>query len=213
MIHHPIKKLVQAGVHEIMVVTGTEHAGGVYQLLGSGKEYGCEFSYRVQDEAGGIAQALYLAKNFTGNESVCVVLGDNVFEAPLRPLRAKFEAMPQPTKAMVVLCRVDDPERYGVAILDETGSIVRLVEKPKPPSPSPFAVTGVYFYQGAETFDIIRSLRPSGRNELEITDLNNEFLRRKALGHVVIEGAWTDAGTFASLREANELAWAKGGSL
>jgi glucose-1-phosphate thymidylyltransferase len=200
MIFHPIAKLTEAGIDEILVVTGLEHMGDVVNLLGSGREFGCRFTYKVQDEAGGIAQALGLAENFASGVPVCVILGDNVFADPIGPFASAFDR--QRKGARVVLKRVPDPGRYGVAEL-EGDRIVRIVEKPKAPR-SELAVTGIYFFD-AHVFDAIRTLKPSARGELEITDVNNHYLSRGELRFDVLDGWWTDAGTFDSLHLANEL--------
>ena len=200
MIFHPIRKLVDAGINEILIVTGTEHMGDVVGLLGSGREFGCEFTYRVQDEAGGIAQALGLARRFARGGRVVVILGDNIFESSIAPFAAAYRA--QPTGAKILVQEVDDPGRYGVAVT-EGNRVVRIVEKPKQP-PSRLAVTGVYFYDDS-VFDMINVLRPSARGELEITDVNNAFLERGDLTFDILPGWWTDAGTFESLRRAGEL--------
>lgn len=207
MILHPITKLVRAGIKDIMIITGTEHAGAVFQLLGSGAGYGCSLTYRVQDQSGGIAQALALARAFVGKDPFCCILGDNIFSAELRQYVIGFTDFLKSVKTwqpagMVLLKEVSDPERYGVAIIEkgpENGTLRGFVEKPSAPSPSPWAVTGIYFYQGEGLFDIIDGLRPSARGELEITDLNNELLRSGVLTARNLDGAWTDAGTFESL--------------
>jgi glucose-1-phosphate thymidylyltransferase len=201
MIFYPVQKLTEAGIDEILVVTGVEHMGDVVNLLGSGREFGCRFTYKVQDEAGGIAQALGLAENFAAGVPICVILGDNVFQDPLGPFVSAFER--QRRGARVVLKRVEDPQRFGVAEVED-GRIARIVEKPKAPR-SDLAVTGIYFYDG-RVFDLIRTLKPSARGELEITDVNNHYLRKGELHHDVFQGWWTDAGTFDSLHRANELA-------
>jgi len=200
MIYHPVRKLTASGVEEILVVTGVEHMGDVVTLLGSGKEFGCRFTYKVQDEAGGIAQALGLAENFAAGVPVCVILGDNVFEDSIAPFVSAFER--QRRGARVVLKRVPDPQRFGVAEVKD-GRIVRVVEKPRNPR-SDLAVTGIYIYD-ALVYDLIRTLKPSARGELEITDVNNAYLARGELMFDVIVGWWTDAGTFDSLHRANEL--------
>jgi glucose-1-phosphate thymidylyltransferase len=200
MIFHPIRKLTDAGVEEILVVTGLEHMGDVVNLLGSGREFGCRFTYKVQDEAGGIAQALGLAENFAGESPVCVLLGDNIFEDPVRPFVEAYAK--QQKGARLVLKRVPDPQRYGVVEV-RGNEIVEIIEKPTAPK-SDLAVTGIYFYD-AGVYDVIRTLKPSGRGELEITDVNNHYLREKLLRYDVLEGWWTDAGTFESLHHANEL--------
>jgi glucose-1-phosphate thymidylyltransferase len=204
MIFHPVRKLTDAGVDEILVVTGVEHMGDVVTLLGSGRGFGCRFTYKVQDEAGGIAQALGMAENFSAGVPVCVILGDNVFQDPIGPFVSAFER--QRRGARIVLKRVDDPQRFGVADV-EGDRITRIVEKPRAPRSS-LAVTGVYFYD-AHVFEVIRTLRPSARGELEITDVNNDYLRRGELHFDVFKGWWTDAGTFDSLHRANELTRAK----
>jgi glucose-1-phosphate thymidylyltransferase len=201
MIFHPVKKLTEAGIDEILIVTGVEHMGDVVNLLGSGREYGCRFTYKVQDEAGGIAQALGLAENFAAGVPVCVILGDNVFADRIGAFVSAFER--QRRGARIVLKRVPDPQRFGVAEV-QGDRIVRIVEKPKTPR-SDLAVTGIYFYD-ANVFDVVRSLRPSARGELEITDVNNHYIRRGALQFDLLEGWWTDAGTFESLLRANQLA-------
>jgi glucose-1-phosphate thymidylyltransferase len=200
MIFHPIRKLTDAGVEEILVVTGLDHMGDVVNLLGSGREFGCRFTYKVQDEAGGIAQALGLAENFAGESAVCVLLGDNIFEDGIGPFVEAYAK--QKRGARIVLKRVPDPQRYGVAEV-RGRDIVGVVEKPKVPK-SDLAVTGIYFYD-AGVYEVIRTLKPSGRGELEITDVNNHYLREKLLRYDVLEGWWTDAGTFESLHHANEL--------
>lgn len=200
MVFHAVRKLTQAGLEELLVVTGVEHVGDVVSLLGSGREFACRFTYKVQDEAGGIAQALALAENFAGGEPVCVVLGDNVFQDPLAPFVSAFER--QRRGARLLLKRVKDPQRFGVAELDGE-RIVDIVEKPRAPR-SDLAVTGVYAFD-ARVYDVIRALRPSARGELEITDVNLAYLRRGELQFDQMRGFWTDAGTFDSLHLANEL--------
>src|SRR5229473_6494868 len=200
MIYHPVRKLTEAGVGEILVVTGVEHMGDVVTLLGSGKDFGCRFTYKVQDEAGGIAQALGLAENFAGKDLSCVILGDNIFEDSIAPYVRAFGE--QARGARLLLKQVHDPQRYGVAEV-EGSRVVRIVEKPKDPQ-SDLAVVGIYFYDG-EVFDVIRTLRPSSRGELEITDVNNHYLRAGTLQCDRLQGWWTDAGTFESLAAANEL--------
>jgi glucose-1-phosphate thymidylyltransferase len=200
MIYHPVKKLTAAGVDELLIVTGVEHMGDVVTLLGSGREFGCRFTYKVQDEAGGIAQALGLAENFAGTSPVCVLLGDNVFQDDLLPFVSRFRE--QGGGARVVLKRVKDPQRFGVAEVKE-GRIAGIEEKPKVPR-SDLAVTGIYFYD-AGVYELVRALRPSARGELEITDVNNAYLARGDLRHDVLDGWWTDAGTFESLLLASEL--------
>ena len=200
MIFHPVKKLTEAGIDEILIVTGVEHMGDVVNLLGSGKDFGCRFTYKVQDEAGGIAQALGLARNFAGKDLLCVILGDNIFEESIAPYVAAFRE--QGRGARLLLKQVPDPQRYGVAEV-EGSRVVRIVEKPKEPK-TDLAVVGVYFYD-SEVFDVIATLKPSGRGELEITDVNNHYLLSGKLQCDRLGGWWTDAGTFDSLAHANEL--------
>jgi glucose-1-phosphate thymidylyltransferase len=200
MIYHPIRKLLGAGIDEICIVTGVEHMGDVVALLGSGKEFSCRFTYKVQDEAGGIAQALALAENFAGGDLVCVILGDNIFQDPVVAWAERFRK--QARGAKVVLKRVADASRFGVAELRD-GRIASIEEKPKAPR-SDLAVTGVYFYDPT-VFGVIRTLKPSARNELEITDVNNAYLAKGELSHETMEGWWTDAGTFETLVLATEL--------
>ncbi len=200
MIYYPIEKLTGIGIEEILIVTGVEHMGDVVGLLGSGREFKCRFTYKVQDEAGGIAQALGLAENFANGQSVAVILGDNVFQADLAAHARRFSE--QGEGARLLLKQVPDPERFGVAEIRD-GKVVGIEEKPKTPK-SDYAIIGVYFYDSA-VFDVIRTLKPSARGELEITDVNNAYVRSGQLGYDILEGWWTDAGTFESLARANDL--------
>ena len=201
MIWHPVWKLKKGGIEEILIVTGTEHMGAVVGCLGSGKEFGCRFTYKVQDEAGGIAQALALAENFAGGEPVCVILGDNIFQEELAPQVEAFGR--QERGARILLKAVDDPQRFGVAEI-QGERVLAIEEKPQSPK-SNLAVTGIYFYD-ATVFDIIRTVRPSGRGEMEITDVNNAYIHRGQMTFGRLEGWWSDAGTFPSLAHAGELA-------
>ncbi len=198
MIYYPIGKLTEAGIEEILIVTGTEHMGDVVTLLGSGKDFGCRFTYKVQDEAGGIAQALGLAENFAGDDAMAVILGDNIFSTSLDDAIKKFAG----EGAHILLKEVEDPERFGVAEVDGE-KIAGIEEKPDNPK-SNFAVTGIYMYDN-NVFDYIRELEPSARGELEITDLNNRYISQGKMRFSVMEGWWTDAGTPESYRRANEL--------
>jgi glucose-1-phosphate thymidylyltransferase len=200
MIYYPIEKLLGAGIEDILIVTGMEHMGAVVNLLGSGKNFGCRFTYKVQDEAGGIAQALGLAENFSGGTPVAVILGDNIFEDPLGPVVDAYLA--QNGGARILLKSVPDPERFGVAEV-KGDKVLSIEEKPEKPK-SDMAVTGIYLYDGG-VFDIIRGLKPSARGELEITDVNNEYIRRGTMGWNLMEGWWSDAGTFESLARVQEL--------
>lgn len=201
MIYHAIHKLIKADIYEILIVTGREHMGDVVNLLGSGHEFGVTFTYKVQDQAGGIAQALGLAQNFVGQDSMVVILGDNVFEDNISPYVQNFDK--QGRGAKILLKEVHDPERYGVAEL-LVEKIVSIEEKPEVPKSS-FAVTGIYMYDN-KVFDVIKTLKPSGRGELEITDVNNAYIQNNELTYDVLQGWWTDAGTHSSLAKANELA-------
>lgn len=200
MIFYPIEKLTGAGIEEILIVTGTEHMGDVVNLLGSGKDYGCRFTYKVQDEAGGIAQALGLAENFVGDDSMTVILGDNIFEADLKTAIQNY-----PGKgAQILVKQVEDPERFGVAEI-EGDQVTGIEEKPDEPK-SDYAVTGIYMYDAA-VFDLIKNLKPSKRGELEITDVNNDYISRGEMKYSVLDGWWTDAGTPESYKIANQLAY------
>ena len=200
MIYYPIEKMTSIGIDEILIVTGIEHMGDVVSLLGSGKQFGCRFTYKVQDEAGGIAQALGLAENFAQGKPIVVILGDNIFQAGLKDYADRF--ISQKTGARVMLKQVPNPKRFGVAQVSGD-KIVSIEEKPKKPK-SDYAIIGIYFYD-ASVFDIIRELKPSGRGELEITDVNNAYIAKNQLAYDILEGWWTDAGTFESLVRAGEL--------
>lgn len=200
MIYYPIEKLTSIGIEEILIVTGLEHMGDVVNLLGSGKDFGCRFTYKVQDEAGGIAQALALAENFAQGQPMVVILGDNIFESSLKNYTDKYIA--QKTGARILIRKVDDPRRFGVAELSGD-KIIGIEEKPKEPK-SEYAVTGIYFYD-AQVFEIIRTLKPSARGELEITHVNYAYIKKDQLAYDILDGWWTDAGTFESLSRANEL--------
>ena len=200
MIYYPIEKLTSIGIDQILIVTGVEYMGDVVSLLGSGREFGCHFTYKVQDEAGGIAQALAMAEGFSHGQPLTVILGDNIFQANLKSYADKF--ISQKTGARVLLKQVPNPQRFGVAQVSDS-RVISIDEKPKEPK-SDYAVTGIYFYD-ASVFDIIRTLKPSARNELEITDVNNAYIAKGQLAYDVLEGWWSDAGTFESLNKANEL--------
>jgi glucose-1-phosphate thymidylyltransferase len=211
MIYYPMEKLVEAGITEIMIITGVEHMGDIVQLLGSGKEFGCHFTYRVQDEAGGIAQALGLCEIFAGNDKVVVILGDNIFKDSIRSDVATFEA--GKNQAHILLKQVHDPKRFGVvefSSVDTKGDplpgarIVAVEEKPKTPK-SNYAVVGIYFYDPS-VYKIIKTLKPSNRGELEISEVNQYYVSQKTLSFGVLNGWWTDAGTFESLETAHQLA-------
>jgi glucose-1-phosphate thymidylyltransferase len=208
MIWHPVKQLVEAGIREIMVVTSTHHMGDVVNSLGSGRRFECEFTYRVQEEAGGIAHALALAESFAANEKIVVLLGDNIFEYAIKPHVVAFHE--QRNGARVLLKEVGDPERFGVAALDEK-HVIEIEEKPKNPK-SNFAVVGCYMYDN-KVFDIIRDTHPSARGELEITTVNNVYIKLGWLQYGFVQGRWTDAGTFESLAEANAILLSAGNKI
>lgn len=201
MIFHSIAKLKEADIKDILIVTGKEHMGDVVNLLGSGHEFGVTFTYKVQDEAGGIAQALGLAEKFVNGDQMVVILGDNVFGNSIAAFTNNFRE--QVKGAKILIQEVHDPQRYGVPELDGN-KIVSIEEKPTLPK-SNFAVTGIYMYD-SRVFDIVRILKPSGRGELEITDVNNAYIESNELTYDILQGWWTDAGTHASLMRANELA-------
>jgi glucose-1-phosphate thymidylyltransferase len=200
MIYYPLKKIVGAGIRDVMLVSGTEHMGDFVELLGSGRGHNCSLTYRVQDEAGGIAQALGLAETYCAGSRSLVILGDNIFHASVRAILKEADA--HPDWAWVGLKQVPDPGRYGVAQL-QGKRVVGIEEKPKKPK-SEFAVIGIYIYP-ADVFEVIRTLKPSARGELEITDVNSYYLRQGRLGYTILEGYWTDAGTLDSLAYANQL--------
>lgn len=201
MIFHAVAKLKEADIDDILIVTGKDHMGDVVNLLGSGREMGVTFTYKVQDEAGGIAQALGLAEKFVNNESMVVILGDNVFSDSIAPYVHSYREKGRGAK--ILIQEVHDPKRYGVPEL-EGNRIIAIEEKPQQPK-SKYAVTGIYMFD-ARVFDIVRTLKPSARGELEITDVNNVYIAADELGYDILQGWWTDAGTHASLKHANELA-------
>lgn len=201
MIHFPLQQLVQAGIRDILVVTGGDHAGDFLKLLRNGHEFGLEhLRYAYQEGEGGIAEALGLAEHFAAGEPIVVILGDNIFQDSLAATIGDFGA--SPSGARLLLKEVADPERFGVATVDQD-RVTSIVEKPTQPASS-LAVTGCYMYDH-RVFDIIRELEPSARGELEITDVNNRYLEWDELRHDVLTGWWTDAGTVESLHRAAGL--------
>jgi glucose-1-phosphate thymidylyltransferase len=200
MIYYPIECLLNAGIRDILIVTGGEHAGDFLKLLKNGKELGINhLEYAYQEGEGGIADALRLAEDFADGDKICVILGDNIIEKNIR--KAAGEFFTQKSGAKVLLKEVEDPERFGVVALDENKKVVDIIEKPTNP-PSKLAVTGIYFYD-SDVFDMCNGLEPSARGELEITDVNNFYLKRGDLSYEILEGWWTDAGTFESLHRAS----------
>lgn len=198
MVLYPLMKMAEAGIKDVLLVTGGQHAGDFLRLLGSGKELGLRLAYTYQEGERGIADALSLAEDFSDGEPLLVILGDNIFQDPLTPFIEKYPGR----GAMILLAEVPDPGRFGVPVIED-GIIKRIIEKPEVP-PSRFAVTGVYFYD-ERVFGVIRSLVPSHRGELEITDVNNWYIERGEMKHDFLSGWWTDAGTFESLFRATVL--------
>jgi glucose-1-phosphate thymidylyltransferase len=201
MIYYPIQTLINAGIRDIMIVTGGNSAGDFLRLLGNGKDFGLKhLNYTYQEGEGGIADALKLAEHFADGDLICVILGDNIIEGNIVKAREDFEK--QGKGAKILLKKVPDPQRFGVPELDGD-RIVRIEEKPKVPK-SDYAVTGIYFYD-SRVFEIIKTLKPSARGELEITDVNNDYIERGEMTWAELEGWWTDAGTFDSLLRASNL--------
>jgi len=202
MIYYPIQCLVNAGIDDIMVVTGGNNAGDFLELLGSGKEFGLkELRYTYQEGAGGIAAALKLTEDFIENDKMAVILGDNIIEKNIADHVKAFEG--QEKGGRILLKKVDDPCRFGVAEVDGDGRVLNIVEKPKEPK-SDLAVVGIYMFD-TRVFDIIAGLKPSGRGELEITDVNNAYIKEGTMTSSVLDGWWTDAGTIESLYRATGL--------
>lgn len=201
VIFYPITTLRNAGIKDILVVCGSEHTQQYVEVLGSGKEFGVNFSYAIQQEPGGIAQGLGLAKSFAEGNSVALILGDNIFGDDLSDAIKKFSKKEK--GATVVLKEVHDPERFGVASFSKDGAIKNIVEKPKKPA-SNWAVTGFYLYDN-RVFDVIKTLKPSARGEYEITDVNNFYVKEGTMDHFKLKKFWVDAGTFDSLYLANTL--------
>ena len=202
MIYYPLKTLVGAGLSDIMIVTGGNNAGDFLRLLGNGSEFGLkDISYTYQEGEGGIADALKLAEDFADNDKIAVMLGDNVIESDITGAVKEFNR--QEKGAKIFLKEVDNPERFGVAEIKD-GRVINIAEKPEKPV-SRYAVVGIYMYDN-DVFEIIRSLKPSDRGELEITDVNNEYIKRGTMAYSILEGWWTDAGTsFESLFRASSL--------
>ncbi len=201
MIYYPIRTLINAGIKDILIVTGGHNSGDFLRLLSNGKEFGLRhINYTYQEGEGGIAAALKLAEYFASGDKICVILGDNVIEGNIVQAAERFER--QPGGAHIILKEVPYPQRFGVPVFDGD-RITRIEEKPEDP-PSPYAVTGIYFYDPS-VFERIKELKPSRRGELEITDVNNSYLSEGALTYSILDGWWTDAGTFESLRSATNL--------
>jgi glucose-1-phosphate thymidylyltransferase len=201
MIYYPIQTLINAGIDDILIVTGGNNAGDFLKLLGNGKEFGLKhINYTYQEGEGGIAEALRLAEFFASGEEICVVLGDNIIEKNIRKAVENFRR--QKEGAKILLKEVSDPQRFGVPEL-KGDRIARIEEKPKEPK-SQYAVIGIYLFD-QEVFNTIKTLKPSDRGELEITDVNNQYIEKGLMTWDILEGWWTDAGTFESLLRANQL--------
>ena len=201
MIYYPIRTLINAGIEDILIVTGGNDAGDFLRLIGNGKEFGLKhINYTYQEGQGGIADALSLAEFFADKENICVVLGDNIIERSIQGAVEAFKR--QPRGAKIMLKEVPDPQRFGVPVLDGD-RVVRIEEKPKDPK-STYAIIGIYMYDNT-VFDIIKTLKPSGRGELEITDVNNVYIDRGEMTWDILDGWWTDAGTFDSLLRASQM--------
>ena len=196
MIYYPIETLVSAGITDILIVTGSEHAGDFLNLLGDGENFGCNFTYKVQKDAGGIAAALALAENFAGRDSIAVILGDNIYDFDFKNSVENFDE----SGAEIFLKEVEDPKRFGVATI-EKDIVTEIVEKPKNPKTN-FAVTGIYFYNYL-VWQVIEKIVPSERGEKEITDVNNWYIEHGLMRHRIIEEFWSDAGTPDSLLKSS----------
>ena len=201
MIYYPLQTLINAGIEDILIVTGGNNAGDFLRLIGNGTQFGLKhINYTYQEGEGGIAAALRLAEFFADNGKICIILGDNVIEKNIKRAVETFEHQKEGGK--IILKEVPDPHRFGVPVLDGD-KIVSIEEKPKVPK-SKYAVTGIYMYDN-KVFDIIRTLKPSHRGELEITDVNNAYIEAGTLTWEILDGWWTDAGTFDSLLRASQL--------
>lgn len=201
MIYYPIQTLIDAGIKDIMIVTGGNNAGDFLRLLGNGTEFGLKhINYTYQKGEGGIAEALGLAEHFAEGQKIVVILGDNIIEKSIKEYVDKFKA--QKAGARILVKEAEDPQRFGVVEFKDD-KIISIEEKPKNPKTN-YAVTGIYMYD-AQVFEIIKTLKPSARNELEITDVNNAYLKRNQLYYDILDGWWTDAGNFESLLRANNL--------
>jgi len=208
MILHSIDKLIEANITNIMIVTGTEHMGDMISLLGSGKEHGCTCTYKVQDDPSGIAGALLLCEDFVGNDDVAVILGDNIFSTSLNTVINRFKLLKKDDNktpiCTLALKSVEDPQRFGVAEI-VGDRIVGIEEKPTQPKSS-YCVTGIYIYD-KNVFSYIKNLSKSERNEYEISDVNNQYMKKGTVTYIHLDGWWTDAGTHSSYHRANILAY------
>ncbi|MEM0360263.1 MAG: sugar phosphate nucleotidyltransferase [Candidatus Diapherotrites archaeon] len=200
MIYYPLQTLIDAGIKEILVITGTTHAGDIFSLLGSGKKFGVHFTYRVQDEAGGIPQAIALAEQFVGENKFVSINGDNILFENIKPFVKEFENGSEESRVLLYKGSKEQCQKSGVAVL-KGDKVVRVVEKPRNP-PSPWIVIGVYMYT-PHVFEVIKGLKPSARGELEISDVHNTYIKRGSLKASKLKKQWMDAGTIEELAEAN----------
>ena len=200
MIFNPIKQLISAGIREILVITSTKHMSDIVHFLGSGSQFGADFTYKVQQEARGTAHALRLAETFASGGRIIVILGDNIATRSINPYVEKFRR--QKAGARVLLKEVSEPSRFGISVFDEK-EIIKIEEKPNNPK-SNYAVLGYYMYD-QRVFDFIRELRVSHRGDLEITGVNNEYIKHSEMEYDILDGEWADAGTLESLHSASEL--------
>ena len=209
MAYWVVEKVTEAGIKDILIITGKEHAGAITDTFGSGFEFGCNFTYRIQEKAGGIAQAIGLGNNFSKDEPYVVILGDNIFEYNLKKDVVEFEKKFKENKtsmAKIFLMEVEDPTRYGIAEIKD-GKVVNIEEKPKNPK-SKLASIGIYFYS-PDSFNRIKKLEPSKRNEIEVTDLNNTYVKEGAMEYSIIDGFYSDAGTLKSYKKVNQWAFSR----
>ncbi|MBP7774170.1 NTP transferase domain-containing protein [Candidatus Woesebacteria bacterium] len=195
MIYFPLETLIKAGIRDILIIVAPDHAGDFLKLLGSGSEFGCKFTYEIQDKPAGLPQAFIIGENFMGDDNVTLILGDNIFEDNFTADIAGFKS-----GGRIFAKEVPDPERFGVAAFDEHNKVISIIEKPKVPA-SNYAVTGLYIYDNS-VVQKAKSLQPSDRGELEIVDLHNLFLQEGTLDVAFVKGKWLDTGTFESLYEA-----------
>lgn len=199
MIYYPLQTLLKAGIEDILIIVAPDHAGDFLKLLGSGKEFDCDFTYEIQEDPGGLAQAFLIGEDFIGDDDVTLILGDNLFEDDFSEAIQGFES-----GGRVFAKKVPDPQRFGVVTFDDDNQVISIIEKPENP-PSEFAITGLYIYDHT-VVDKAKSLEPSGRGELEITDVNNLYLKENNLDVAFVKGEWFDTGTFESMHRAIEFA-------
>jgi glucose-1-phosphate thymidylyltransferase len=202
MIYYPIETLKKAGIKEILVITGTNHAGDIFSLLGSGKDFGVNFTFRVQDEAGGLPQAIGLAKEFVGNDKFVSINGDNILFDDISPFVREFERGKEKARILLYETTREEAAKAGVAVV-EKGKVVKVVEKPKDP-PTNLVVVGVYMYT-PHVFEVIKTLKPSARGELEISDIHNYYIKDGSIVASMLEKEWLDAGSFDELLRANKI--------